>query len=77
VWRVFDDAELGAQVDAIATRLAALAPSAVAATKKLIAAAADFGMDDQLDRERDLQGIAGRSPEMKEAVAVFFARRRG
>ena len=76
VWRVLDDAELAAEVDQIAARLAALAPAAVAATKQLIAAAADFGIDDQLDRERDLQGIAGRSAEMKEAVAAFFARRR-
>jgi 2-(1,2-epoxy-1,2-dihydrophenyl)acetyl-CoA isomerase len=77
VWRVFDDAALPAEVDAIAARLAVLAPAAVAATKQLIAEAADFGMDAQLDRERDLQGIAGRSSEMKEAVAAFFARKRG
>lgn len=77
VWRVVDDPQFAAEVDTIAARLAALAPAAVAATKQLIAAASDFGIDDQLDRERDLQGIAGRSPEMKEAVAAFFARRRG
>lgn len=76
VWKVFDDAELAAEADRLATRLAERAPSAIAATKKLIAAASDAGMDAQLDLERDLQGIAGRSPEMKAAIAAFFASRR-
>jgi 2-(1,2-epoxy-1,2-dihydrophenyl)acetyl-CoA isomerase len=77
VWRVYDDAELAGEVDKIAARLTALAPDAVAATKRLIGAAADFGMDEQLDRERDLQGVAGRTPEMQAAVAAFFAKKRG
>ena len=76
VWRVHDDAELAAEVDKIAAKLAALAPDAVASTKRLIAAATDFGMNEQLDLERDLQGIAGRTPEMKQAIAAFFAKRR-
>jgi 2-(1,2-epoxy-1,2-dihydrophenyl)acetyl-CoA isomerase len=77
VWRVHDDAALAAEVDKVAAKLALLAPDAVAATKKLIGAASDFGMAEQLDLERDLQGIAGRTPEMQEAVAAFFAKRRG
>ncbi|MGD9915712.1 MAG: enoyl-CoA hydratase-related protein, partial [Rhizobiaceae bacterium] len=76
VWRVFDDAELAGETDRIAAKLASLPPGAAAATKRLIAHAADFGQDAQLDLERDLQGDAGRSPEMKAAVAEFFARRR-
>ena len=76
VWRVHDDAELTAEVDKIAIKLAALAPDAIAATKRLIGAATDFGMDEQLDLERDLQGIAGRTPEMKQAIAAFFAKKR-
>lgn len=75
VWRVVDDDALVAETDAIAMRLAECAPSAVAATKRLITAASDMGLEDQLSLERDLQGIAGRSPEMKAAVAAFFAKR--
>jgi len=75
VWRVFDDAQLAAETDAIAQRLAQQSPTAVAATKRLISASADFGIDAHLDLERDLQGIAS-SPEMKAAVAAFFATRR-
>jgi len=76
VWRVVDDAVLTAEVDAISARLAERAPSAVAATKRLVKAASDVGLEDHLDLERDLQGAAGRSPEMKTAVAAFFAQRR-
>ena len=76
VWRVFDDAELATETDTIARRLAQQSPAAVAATKRLIGASSDFDIDAHLDLERDLQGIAGRSPEMKAAVAAFFAARR-
>lgn len=75
VWRVVEDTELEAQSMAIARKLAALAPPAVAATKRLIARASEAGLDAQLDLERDLQGEAGRSPEMKAAVAAFLAKR--
>jgi 2-(1,2-epoxy-1,2-dihydrophenyl)acetyl-CoA isomerase len=76
VWRVFEDDQLTSEVDAIAKRLAERAPSAVAATKRLITAASDADIDSQLDLERDLQGIAGRSDEMKTAIAAFFAARK-
>ena len=76
VWRVFDDAALAGEATRLAERLAAQPPAAVAATKRLIVAAADGGLDAQLDLERDLQGDAGRRPEMAAAVAAFFANRR-
>lgn len=75
VWRVLDDSELAAEAARIAEALASRTPSAIAATKRLVTAATDFDMDEQLDLERDLQGIAGRTPEMKEAIAAFFAKR--
>jgi 2-(1,2-epoxy-1,2-dihydrophenyl)acetyl-CoA isomerase len=75
VWRVFDDDVLPEEADRIAARLAERAPAAIAATKRLIVAAADTGLEDQLGLERDLQGAAGRSPDMKAEVAKFFAKR--
>jgi 2-(1,2-epoxy-1,2-dihydrophenyl)acetyl-CoA isomerase len=75
LWRVVDDAALASEANAVARRLAERAPSAVAATKRLIKAAVDAGIEEHLGLERDLQGIAGRSPEMKAAVASFFAER--
>ena len=76
VWRVFEDEELAAQADAIALRLAERAPAAIEATKRLVTAAADAGLREQLDLERDLQGIAGRSTDMKTAVAAFVGKGR-
>jgi 2-(1,2-epoxy-1,2-dihydrophenyl)acetyl-CoA isomerase len=75
VWRVYDDAALAGEADAIARRLAERAPEAVAATKRLIMAASDAGLEAHLGLERDLQGVAGRSPAMKAEIAAFFAKR--
>jgi 2-(1,2-epoxy-1,2-dihydrophenyl)acetyl-CoA isomerase len=75
VWRVFEDEELPGEADRIASALAERSPAAVAATKRLVAAASDFQIDAHLDLERNLQGVAGRSEETKEAVAKFFASR--
>lgn len=77
LWDVVGDAELEAAATAICARLADLEPAAVAATKRLIASAADFAVAEQLDLERDLQGEAGRSPAMKARIAAFFAKRKG
>lgn len=76
VWEVVDDAELEPAAASICARLAGLDAGAVAATKRLIADAADFSIDEQLDLERDLQGEAGRTPAMKRQIAAFFARRK-
>ncbi len=77
IWRAFADSELPARTDEIAATLASRAPAALAATKRLIASAADRQLDAQLDLERDLQGEAGRTPEMKRAIAAFFSARKG
>jgi 2-(1,2-epoxy-1,2-dihydrophenyl)acetyl-CoA isomerase len=74
-WKVVDDAELDAETEQIARKIASLDPGAVTATKQLIAAAADLQLDEQLDLERDAQGERGRSPAMRAAVAAFFAKR--
>lgn len=77
VWGVVGPEGLGAEVDRVAATLAGLTPGAVAATKRLIGAAGEAGLEAQLGMERDAQGEAGRSPEMKAAVSAFFARRNG
>ena len=77
VWQVHDPEELGAEVDRIAAKLASLAPAAIAATKLLIRTASEPGLAGQLELERDLQGEAGRSPELKAAIQSFFALRKG
>ncbi|MCP1337704.1 enoyl-CoA hydratase-related protein [Futiania mangrovi] len=76
VWKVVEDAALAGEADAVAKKLATLAPHAIAGTKKLIAQAGDVGLDDALDTERDLQDAAGRTPEMQAAIKAFFAARK-
>ena len=76
VWKVAPPEELEAEVDRITAKLVALAPGAVAATKRLIGVASEQGLEGQLAMERDAQGEAGRSPEMKVAVTAFFAARK-
>jgi 2-(1,2-epoxy-1,2-dihydrophenyl)acetyl-CoA isomerase len=76
-WKVVEPEMFGAEVDRVAAKLASLAPAAVAATKRLIGAACEQGLDAQLALERDLQGEAGRSSEMKAAIKAFFAARKG
>lgn len=75
VWKVVDNDALLPEAEAICARLADRAPSAVTWTKQLIARASDPDLDTMLDMERDLQGAAGRSPEMRAAVDAFFAAR--
>ena len=76
VWRVVDDGVLGRESEAVAERLAEQPAGAVAHTKRLLGAAADAGLDDQLDLERDLQDEAGRSADCTAAIEGFLARRR-
>lgn len=77
LWDVVEDGELTATAEAICARLAGLDAAALAGTKRLIDAAADFGIDEQLAFERDLQGEAGRTPAMQAQIAAFFAKRKG
>lgn len=74
IWEVTDDDLLMNTALTIAAKLAGLDPAAVAATKRLVTSASDFSMDGQLDLERDLQGIAGRSEAVQKEVAAFFAK---
>ncbi|MEX2632206.1 MAG: enoyl-CoA hydratase-related protein [Tistlia sp.] len=76
VWKVVEDAALAAESEAVAARLAAQPPEALAATKRLLGAAAEPDLDRQLDLERDLQEAAGRSEASRAAIRGFLARRR-
>lgn len=76
LWQVVEDGELEVAAAEICARLADLDAAAVAATKRLIAGAADHALGEQLDLERDLQGEAGRTPAMKALIADFFAKRK-
>lgn len=74
IWDVVDDDQLLDIAEKIAGKLASLDSDAVAATKRLVTSASDFSMSAQLDLERDLQGVAGRSEAVQRQVSAFFAK---
>ncbi|HEY4190323.1 MAG TPA: enoyl-CoA hydratase-related protein, partial [Candidatus Limnocylindrales bacterium] len=59
VSRVVAGADLAAETQALATRLATGAPRALAMTKDALNRSLEAGLEEQLEREATLQGIAG------------------
>ena len=60
---------------AMAERLAAGAPIASALTKRALRRSLEADLDDALDYEASLQGIAGRSADHAEGIAAFTEKR--
>jgi 2-(1,2-epoxy-1,2-dihydrophenyl)acetyl-CoA isomerase len=75
IWKCVEDAELSATVDALLQQLASAPTRALAATKEALDAAAGNTLKAQLDVERDLQQMLGRSADFQEGVAAFRAKR--
>jgi 2-(1,2-epoxy-1,2-dihydrophenyl)acetyl-CoA isomerase len=75
VTRVVPAADLPAEARALASRLAALSPGAVARTKQALAAAAESTFEEALELEARLQGEAGASPDHAEGIAAFLEKR--
>jgi 2-(1,2-epoxy-1,2-dihydrophenyl)acetyl-CoA isomerase len=75
IWRAVDDDKLMEEARTLAARLATQPTAALALTKKAIDAASGNTLDQQLDLERDLQRIAGRTNDYSEGVAAFVAKR--
>lgn len=75
IWRCVEDAELAGVVEQLATRLAAAPTLGLARTKQAIYASWNHTLEQQLDRERDLQRELGHSADYAEGVAAFLAKR--
>lgn len=75
LWDVVDDDQLRSSAEAICRRLITFDAGALACTKHLIEQAAEFGGNEQLDLERDIQGDLGRQPALRQKIADFFAKR--
>jgi 2-(1,2-epoxy-1,2-dihydrophenyl)acetyl-CoA isomerase len=73
--RAVPDAELGAESRALAERLAAGAPKAMALAKRALNAAWDQGLDAHLEYEAALQDLAGRTRDHAEGIAAFTEKR--
>ena len=75
VWKTVADEALAEEAALVADRLAAGPTAALVATRAALAAGAAATLDEQLDRERDLQRAAGAHPDYAEGVAAFAGKR--
>jgi 2-(1,2-epoxy-1,2-dihydrophenyl)acetyl-CoA isomerase len=75
IWKCVDDADFAASVESLVQQLAAAATRGLAAIKQAIYASAENTLEAQLDLERDLQRVLGRSDDYREGVAAFAAKR--
>jgi 2-(1,2-epoxy-1,2-dihydrophenyl)acetyl-CoA isomerase len=75
IWKAVPDAELQAEAEALAARLAAQSTEGLARIKQALESSARQGLDAQLDLERDLQRQAGHSADYAEGVRAFLEKR--
>jgi 2-(1,2-epoxy-1,2-dihydrophenyl)acetyl-CoA isomerase len=73
--KVVPAAELATEARAIANRLAAGAPRAIALTKRALDAAWERDLDGALEYEAHLQEMAGRTADHQEGMAAFLEKR--
>ena len=75
IWRCVDDAALHDEALKLARQLATQPTYGLALIKRALNASASNSFDEQLDLERDLQRLAGRSEDYREGVSAFMAKR--
>jgi 2-(1,2-epoxy-1,2-dihydrophenyl)acetyl-CoA isomerase len=75
IWKVVDDDKLEAEVSGVAGRLAVAATYGLALTKRALAQSSTNTLAQQLDLERDLQRLAGASPDAAEGIRAFLEKR--
>ena len=75
IWKCVDDDALDAEVDALATKLAAMPPLGLAAIKQMIRTSWGRSLDEELDVQRDEMRRLGFTADYREGVAAFLAKR--
>lgn len=75
IWKAVDDEAVKETAIATAKDLATQPTKGLALIKRAIQASATNSLDEQLDLERDLQTIAGRTEDYREGVAAFMEKR--
>ena len=70
-----DDDKFEAEVAAVAGKLASAPTYALALAKQALAASSANTLAQQLDLERDLQRLAGASPDAREGINAFLEKR--
>jgi 2-(1,2-epoxy-1,2-dihydrophenyl)acetyl-CoA isomerase len=75
VARVVPAESVVGDAQAMAARLAAMAPQALALTKRALEASWTASLEAQLELEAELQGIAGATSDHAEGIAAFLEKR--
>lgn len=75
IWKCVDDDQLPTEAAKLAAHLATQPTKGLAFIKRALAASTTNTLDQQLDLERDLQRLAGRTADYQEGVAAFMAKR--
>ncbi|MCV6611550.1 MAG: 2-(1,2-epoxy-1,2-dihydrophenyl)acetyl-CoA isomerase PaaG [Amphritea sp.] len=75
IWKTYEPEELKDAALAMAKQLATQPTKGLALIKRAIQASANNTFDEQLDLERDLQTLAGRTEDYREGVAAFMNKR--
>jgi 2-(1,2-epoxy-1,2-dihydrophenyl)acetyl-CoA isomerase len=75
IWNAVEDAAFESEIEMLAQKLAAAATYGLALQKQAFNASIGNTLAGQLALERDLQRLAGASPDYAEGVAAFLERR--
>lgn len=76
IWQCLDDDALQDEAMTLAKRLATQPTAGLALIKRAINEGSTNSFDEQLDVERDLQRLAGRTNDYREGVAAFMQKRK-
>ncbi|QAY95503.1 2-(1,2-epoxy-1,2-dihydrophenyl)acetyl-CoA isomerase [Methylovirgula ligni] len=76
IWQAIDDEAFEEHVESLVRRLAVAPTRAMVAIKNAIKASSTASLADQLDRERDLQRMLGRTEDYREGVSAFKEKRK-
>ncbi|MGY8872977.1 MAG: 2-(1,2-epoxy-1,2-dihydrophenyl)acetyl-CoA isomerase PaaG [Pseudomonadales bacterium] len=76
IWKSVENESLKAEAMAMAQHFASQPTKGLALIKRAIQASANNTFDEQLDLERDLQTLAGRTDDYREGVSAFIAKRK-
>ncbi|WP_293268727.1 2-(1,2-epoxy-1,2-dihydrophenyl)acetyl-CoA isomerase PaaG [Neptunomonas sp.] len=76
IWKSVENESLKDEAMAMAQHFASQPTKGLALIKRAIQASATNTFDEQLDLERDLQTLAGRTEDYREGVSAFIAKRK-
>lgn len=75
IWKCVDDDKLMDEAIKVGKHLAKQPTKGLSLIKRAVSASFKNSYDEQLDLERDLQGIAGRTDDYREGVSAFMGKR--